>query len=97
MSSMYLDEIKDCIGLYDDEREILSELIDTWHSKLERNKLKTCYYEAKENIKNLGIAIPEEFEDVEIACGWPAKAVDYLAAALHLRWLRVSGRRQRAS
>lgn len=80
MSSMYLDEIKDCTGLYDDEREILSELIDTWHSKLERNKLKTCYYEAKENIKNLGIAIPEEFEDVEIACGWPAKAVDYLAA-----------------
>lgn len=80
MSSMYLDKIKDCTGLYDDEREILSELIDTWHSKLERNKLKTCYYEAKENIKNLGIAIPEEFEDVEIACGWPAKAVDYLAA-----------------
>lgn len=80
MSSMYLDEIKDCTGLYDDEREKLSELIDTWHAKLERNKLKTCYYEAKEVIKNLGIAIPEEFEDVEIACGWPAKAVDYLAA-----------------
>lgn len=78
--SMYLDDIRDCAGLDESEREKLSELIDTWHAKLERNKLKTCYYEAKEAIKNLGIAIPEEFENVEIACGWPAKAVDYLAA-----------------
>lgn len=78
--SAYLDQIRDCTGLYDDEREKLGELLDTWSSKLERNKLKTCYYEAKEQLKNLGIAVPDEFANIEIAVEWPAKAVDYMAA-----------------
>ncbi len=77
---LYLDQIKQCRGLPKAEQRKLAELLDVWKLKLSRNQLKTRYYEAKEGLKNLGIAIPSEFEDIDTVIGWPAKAVDYLAA-----------------
>lgn len=76
---LYLDQIKQCRGLPKTEQKKLAELLDVWKTKLNRNQLKTRYYEAKEGLKNLGIAIPKEFEDIDTVIGWPAKAVDYLA------------------
>lgn len=76
---IYLDQIKQCRGLTKAEKEKLGELLDVWKRKLTRNRLRTQYYEGKEGLKNLGIAIPEEFEDIDTVIGWPAKAVDYLA------------------
>lgn len=77
--NLYLDQIKQCRGLPKAEQKKLCELLDVWKRKLARNKLKTRYYEAKEGLKNLGIAIPKEFEDIDTVIGWPAKAVDYLS------------------
>jgi len=77
---LYLDQIKQCRGLTKAEAEKLKELLDVWRKKLTRNRLRTQYYEGKEGLKNLGIAIPEEFEDIDTVIGWPSKAVDYLAS-----------------
>lgn len=78
---MYLDQVKECTGLPNEAKEKLSDLLDVLNSKLERNKLKTKYYEAKEEIKNLGLSMPDDFiEGLDTVVGWPAKAVDYLAS-----------------
>lgn len=77
---MNLTQLREVEGLDDNEREKLNELLNVWSSKLPRNRLRTCHYEAKEGIKNLGIAIPDDFANIDLALGWSAKAVDLLAA-----------------
>ncbi|AID58823.1 portal protein [Mycobacterium phage Gaia] len=66
-------------GLNDDERLILDELYRCWNYKLTRNILRAQYYDHKNLLKNLGIAIPPHLAKIDIALGWPAKAVDVLA------------------
>lgn len=66
-------------GLSDDEVKKLNKLLYVWQIKLSRNKLKKEYYEGKNPIKNLGIAIPPDFTNIDMVVGWPAKAVDSLA------------------
>lgn len=73
-----ISQIQDAVGLDDHEREKVYELVKLWNEKLTRNRLRTSYYEGKEGLKNLGIAIPPEFEKVDTVIGWPAKAVDVL-------------------
>lgn len=76
---MNLDQLRQVRGLSDYERNKLDALLRVWKAKLPRNQLRTCHYEAKEGVKNLGIAIPEDFAELELALGWSAKAVDCLA------------------
>lgn len=77
---MNLNSLREVAGLSDLERTKLNELLDVWSQKLPRNQLRTCHYEAKEGIKNLGIAVPDDFANMDLALGWCAKAVDILAA-----------------
>lgn len=42
------------------------------------NKLKNEYYEAKQKVRQLDIAIPPQLRDVEVAVGWPGTVVDVL-------------------
>jgi len=65
-------------GLTEDETAILSELWKTWLTKLRRNTLRATYYDHKNILKDLGIAIPPHLTNIEAALGWPAKAVDVL-------------------
>lgn len=67
-------------GLPEAETDMLRELIEVWQNKLERNDLKVSYYNSKNRLKDLGISIPPPLKDVETVVGWPAKAVDALAA-----------------
>lgn len=67
-------------NLPDMEREILTDLIDLWDAKLSRNQLRVQYYECKNKLKDLGIAIPPPLKNVETVVGWAAAAVDVLAA-----------------
>ena len=62
------------------EQETLIELVELWDAKLSRNQLKVQYYECKNRLKDLGIAIPPPLKNVETVVGWAAKAVDTLAA-----------------
>lgn len=75
-----LNEIGVVEGLTKGEEGKLRKLVQVWNQKLSRNQLKTRYYEAKEGLKNLGIAIPEQFTNIDTVIGWPAKAVDGLQA-----------------
>ncbi|MEN4399597.1 hypothetical protein [Mycolicibacterium conceptionense] len=66
-------------GLTDDESAILNELWSMWTRKLHRNILRSTYYDHKNLLKNLGIAIPPHLASIDMALGWPAKAVDVMA------------------
>lgn len=66
-------------GLTDDERHVLGELMHCWTSKMRRNLLRAQYYDQRNVLKDLEIAIPPHLTDVEMVLGWPAKAVDVLA------------------
>lgn len=68
------------VGLSDDERDVLARLVDVWQQKLVRNSLRTEAYEGKSPVKDLGISVPPFLARVDTVVGWPAKAVDTLAA-----------------
>ncbi len=50
-----------------------------------RNRVRKAYYDAKVGLKSLGIAIPQELEGIDSVLGWPALAVDKLAARCKLQ------------
>ena len=65
-----------------DEREesLLKELLEVWKSNLDKNQVRRKYYDSKNKLKDLGIALPPSLErKIQVAVGWPAKAVDSLA------------------
>jgi hypothetical protein len=66
-------------GLTESEQTLFAELANTCAKKAARNAKRTKYYEGKNRLKDLGIAIPPQLRDVEMVVGWPAKAVDLLA------------------
>ena len=80
MSSFDLSTITQAEGLGDDEAEMLIDLVDTWRDKKLRNELRGRYYHMKNRLKDLKISIPPALTNVETVVGWPAKAVDMLAA-----------------
>lgn len=67
-------------GSFPDEwRDMLTDLLEIWASKLGRNKLKMRYYNGKNVLKDFGISIPPSLLNVETVVGWPQKAVDAMA------------------
>ena len=66
-------------GLDDDERAVLQELVKCWTTKTRRNLIRAQYYDQRNVLKDLEIAIPPHLTDLEMVLGWPAKAVDVLA------------------
>ncbi|MFP3156328.1 phage portal protein [Lachnospiraceae bacterium ZAX-1] len=67
-------------GLTPDENQILNNLISLWSEKLARNEIRDRYYEGKHHVYNIGISTPPQLRGFEMVTGWPAKAVDMLAA-----------------
>lgn len=67
------------INLSEQDQADLNELAEVWREKLARNQLKKKYYNQKNGLKDLGIAIPPALKNMECALGWPAKAVDMLS------------------
>jgi hypothetical protein len=72
-------------------RQPLSDLFDVWSTKLARNRVRGRYYEGKNRLRDLGISIPPELRGVETVVGWPAKAVDALAARSRFDGFTVVG------
>lgn len=66
-------------NLPDEYRDDWLEMIRQWQRKITRNRLRTDYYNGRNAVKNLGIAVPESMKDLDEVVGWPAKAVDVLA------------------
>lgn len=72
--------ICDAEGLRGPEREQLARLMDVWRQKHGRNVLRRNFYNMHVQPTNLGISLsPEMVAKLNVACGWPAKAVDLLA------------------
>jgi len=70
----------DAAGLTDEERVLLEEAYSTWREHLDHNRERVVYYRDKQRIRNLGLAVPRDFErDIRHQVGWAAKAVDMLA------------------
>lgn len=78
-------------GLTDEEKATLTELWRVWTLKLRRNILRSTYYDQKNVLKDLEIAIPPHLTDLEMVLGWPAKAVDVLSRRCKLDGFVVPG------
>ena len=78
-------------GLTDFEKYTFNECWKTWTTKLRRNMIRRQYYDQKNVLKDLGIAIPPHLTDLELVLGWPAKAVDVLARRCKLEGFAVPG------
>ena len=66
-------------GLEDHERGTVRELVRVWNAKRPRNMLREAYYLEHVNARSLGIAVPPKLK-IKACCGWPRKAVDYIAS-----------------
>lgn len=61
------------------ERDMLIELVDVLNAKESNNAKRLTYYKSKNNLKDLGIAIPPCLKNLRGSVGWASKAVDTLA------------------
>lgn len=70
------------VGLSQDEKNLLSSLLNVYSIHSFKNAVKDKYYEGKISLNdvNLGIALPDGLARLEIGCAWGAKCVDVLAA-----------------
>lgn len=68
-------------GLPITERRVLGELVDIYEAHKAKNADKERYYDQKVTAGecNLGIALPQDLRDFEMACCWPEKAVTALS------------------
>ncbi|KAA8820281.1 phage portal protein [Bifidobacterium rousetti] len=66
-------------NLPDEYRNDMQIMCRQWSSKLTRNLLRTTYYDGRNRLKNLDIAVPDSMTRIDEVVGWPQKAVDVLA------------------
>lgn len=69
-------------GLLPEELLVMQKLLDVYNRHRSANAEKDSFYEGKIPLSavNLGLALPEGLQGLEIGCAWGAKCVDVLAA-----------------
>lgn len=79
--------------LSDEELSLVAELSNRLQSVQEANSLKAAYYDGKQRVRDLGIAIPPHLRDVlDAVVDWPGTVVDVLEERLdHNGWV-IPGR-----
>lgn len=65
-------------GLLPEHRKVVLELLHNWQSHYSGNLARSQYYEARNMLKDLGIAVPDTLSDLEVACGWGYKCVEVM-------------------
>lgn len=79
-------------ALSDDEQRQIRRLTDQLDTHRRSNVIKNCYYEARQSIQNIGIAIPQEVvSKVRPVVGWASTVVDVLEERLD--WYGWAGAR----
>lgn len=70
------------IGMDIEELEDFTKLLNVYNYYLSKNQIKDRYYEGRITLRevNLGIALPDGLQRLEIGCAWGGKTVDVLAA-----------------
>jgi hypothetical protein len=67
-------------GVSDDDQNVIRELFEVWRRKYPRNVLRSAYFDAHQEFKDFGIAIPPKIRSrTRAVVGWPAKAVRALS------------------
>ncbi len=71
-----------------DENATVRVLIEQLQSVQRTNALKAGYYDGKQRVRDLGIAIPPHLRTLEAVVGWPGTVVDVLEERLdHNGWV----------
>lgn len=70
--------------LSDEENALVQHLMDKLERKQPRNYLRSCYYDGKRAIRQVGSIIPPQYYRLGLVLGWSAKAVDTLARRCNL-------------
>lgn len=79
--------------LTDDEKNTADGLLTKLQSYSESNDRQAAYYEGKQKVRDLGIAIPPHLTSIMTVVGWPATVVDVLDERLeHDGWIVPDGR-----
>ena len=73
--------IDNIVGLSEIDEIRMLKLLDVYNYHLAKNTTKNRYYEGHVKLAevNLGIALPDGMQKLEVGCAWGAKTVDVLA------------------
>lgn len=77
---MNFGAIAEADGLTDEEKLDIQRLTSVHESTIAKNQLRNTYYLGHQDLKNIGIAVPKKYDNLDVACSWAGKAVDVLAA-----------------
>ena len=78
-------------GLDPADGKILNECLAQLRSVAGINLTRRNYFEAKQRVRQLGIAIPPQLQSFETVVGWPYKAVKSLASRIKLGGFAAPG------
>lgn len=70
------------LGLSDDEARALDALSQKLSAHAGRNATKLEYYEGRQRVEQLGIAVPPRLQTLPVAAGWAGTVVDVLEERL---------------
>jgi hypothetical protein len=71
-------------GLRRDEQELYRRLLRRLYKKRKRNRLRSTYYNGRNELHDIGYSLPPIAKDIDIVVGWPEKAVEGLANRVRL-------------
>lgn len=71
-------------GLTEDEQQALDVLLEQLNGKLDKNLLRTAYYDGKRALRQMTSVVPPQYNNLGIVLGWSAKGVDLLARRCNL-------------
>jgi hypothetical protein len=78
-------------GLTEADNSVLNECLVQLRSVSGINETRRRYFEAKQSVRHLGIAIPPQLQSFETVTGWPYKAVKSLASRVKLGGFAAAG------
>lgn len=78
-------------GLSEDDNATLNECLGQLRAVAGINETRRRYFESKQRVRQLGIAIPPQLNSFETVLGWPYKAVKSLATRVKLGGFAVPG------
>lgn len=71
-------------GLTNSEQELYRKLLRRLLKKRRRNRLRSKYYNGRNELHDIGYSLPPIAKDIDIVVGWPAKAIEGLANRVRL-------------
>lgn len=78
MENLAFGNIEGAAGLSEEASATMGLLMEVFTRNQSRNAERTSYYEGKQEVKNIGIAVPEKLTTLEVSCCWPQKTVEAL-------------------